>query len=171
MLTKRVFLALGSNLGDRERNLQGVVELLQAQSISIKSCSSLYETEPQDVNDQPWFLNMAIECETSFFPLQLLTILQQIERSLGRTRTGSVPRGPRLIDIDILLFGKTRLTTPELTIPHPRMLRRRFVLEPLLEIAPDVRYPGTGERLSKRLAGLRGQTVKRIGLLAACSGK
>jgi 2-amino-4-hydroxy-6-hydroxymethyldihydropteridine diphosphokinase len=82
-----------------------------------------------------------------------------------------VPRGPRLIDIDILLFGKTRLTTPELTIPHPRMLRRRFVLEPLLEIAPDVRYPGTGERLSKRLAGLRGQTVKRIGLLAACSGK
>ena len=171
MSTRRVFLALGSNLGNRERNLQSAVELLPAHNISVKTCSSLYETEPQDVTDQPWFLNMAIECETAFFPLQLLAVLQQIECNLGRTRAGSVLRGPRIIDIDILLFGKTRLKTPELTIPHPRMLERRFVLEPLLEIALDVRYPGTGERLSKRLAALRGQAVKRIGSLAACPGK
>lgn len=101
--------------------------------------SSLYETEPLEVIDQPWFLNGVIEAETELSPIQLMSTLLEIERGLGRER--SVPKGPRLIDMDILLFGSQIVRTPEIEIPHPRMIERRFVLVPLAEIAPEVRHP------------------------------
>ena len=101
---------------------------------------------------QPWFLNLAVECETRYFPLQLLSVTERIERELGRERgAGASAGGHASIDIDILLLGSIVMATPQLTIPHPRMLERRFVLEPLLEIAPELRHPGTREPLSKYL--------------------
>jgi 2-amino-4-hydroxy-6-hydroxymethyldihydropteridine diphosphokinase len=108
---KQVFLALGSNLGDRARNLARAMDALEAEGIHILARSSLYETEPRDFTDQPYFLNMVVQAETRLFPRQLLAITQQIERKLGRVRAG-VPRGgPRLIDIDILLFGRICIST------------------------------------------------------------
>lgn len=123
----------------------------------------MYETEPQDVADQPWFLNLVIACETRYFPMQLLTILQGIERELGRVRGPRVVRrGPRPIDIDILLFANALIDTPQLTIPHPRMLERRFVLEPLLEIAPGLKLPASSKPLKAYLPGLLSQKIRRI---------
>ncbi len=162
MSSKQVFLSLGSNLGDRERNLTAALDALERESIQITARSSIYETEPQDVVDQPWFLNMVVECETRYFPLQLLAALQRVEREMGRVRMGSTPRGPRLIDIDLLLFGTVTLQSRELTIPHPRMLERRFVLEPLLEIVPDLRDPVGKQPLKKYLRGLKSQAIKKI---------
>ncbi len=163
MSLKKVFLSLGSNLGDREKNLTTALEALERASIHITARSSIYETAPQDVTDQPWFLNMVVESETRYFPLQLLAALQHVERSLGRVRIGAAPRGPRVIDIDILLFGTVVLKSETLTIPHARMLERRFVLEPLLEIAPGLRDPVNKEPLSKRLLLLKDQVVKKGG--------
>ncbi|MBV9083599.1 MAG: 2-amino-4-hydroxy-6-hydroxymethyldihydropteridine diphosphokinase, partial [Acidobacteriaceae bacterium] len=115
--------------------------------------------------DQPWFLNLVVECETRCFPLQLLAVLQKIERDMGRVRTpGGVRRGPRIIDIDILLFGNICIDTPQLVVPHPRMLDRRFVLEPLVEIAPDIRHPGTKELISKSLRNVTQQRVRKLSL-------
>ncbi len=163
MSSKKVFLSLGSNLGDREKNLERAITALESERVHVTAKSSIYETEPQDVTGQPWFLNMVAECETSCFPLQLLAILHRVERDLGRTRSGASPRGPRVIDIDILLFGTAVMQTSALTIPHPRMNERRFVLEPLLEVAPDLRDPCDKERFSKKLAGLNGQIVRKLG--------
>ncbi len=111
---------------------------------------------------QPWFLNMVVECETPLFPLQLLKVLQRIEREVGRVREGVARKGPRVIDIDILLFGNAVMDTPQLTIPHLRMTERRFVLEPLLEIAPELRHPVTKQALRKSLNGLTGQQVRKV---------
>jgi 2-amino-4-hydroxy-6-hydroxymethyldihydropteridine diphosphokinase len=156
-------LSLGSNIGKREENLERAVEALDQHQVRLRARSSMYETEPQDVVQQPLFLNLALECETRYFPLQLLHVIERIERELGRERgPGAVRRGPRVIDIDILLFGNIVMATPQITVPHPRMLDRRFVLEPLLEIAPNVRYPGTGKTLSAYLRKLEGQKVRRI---------
>lgn len=162
MGVKQVYVSVGSNLGDREGNLRRAIESLEREEVRVVKRSSVYETEPQDVAHQPWFLNMALECQTRLFPLQLLKVLQRIENELGRMRTGAVRRGPRTIDIDILLFGNTIMQTPKLVIPHPRMLERRFVLEPLLEIAPDLRHPVTREPLCKSLAAVTTQAVRRI---------
>jgi 2-amino-4-hydroxy-6-hydroxymethyldihydropteridine diphosphokinase len=104
---------------------------------------------------------MVVECETRFFPVQLLTTVLNIEREMGRNRgAGAVRRGPRLIDIDVLLYGNAAIETPRLVVPHPRMLERRFVLEPLLEIAPGLRHPATKEPLSKYLSGTKNQKLK-----------
>ncbi len=163
MPLKRAFLALGSNLGDRQKNLESARASLEAAGVGIVQRSSFYETEPQDFKDQPWFLNMALEVETTCFPIQLLTLLQRIEREMGRVRgREAVPKGPRTIDLDILLYGKAVLDMPQLTIPHPRMSTRRFVLEPLLEIAPDLRHPVTGRSFSRDLAQLTGQRIKKL---------
>jgi 2-amino-4-hydroxy-6-hydroxymethyldihydropteridine diphosphokinase len=159
MPSKIAYLSLGSNLGNREENIERALAALEKKQIRIIKRSSLYETEPQDVADQPWFLNMAAACETPCFPLHLLGLVMRAERQLGRVRSGATPRGPRSIDIDILLYGSMQMETPQLTIPHPRMLERRFVLEPLLEIAPDLRYPTTGQPLKKYLSGLLDQKV------------
>ena len=163
MPMKRAYLSLGSNIGEREENLDRALRALQRDHIHVLAQSSVYETEPQDVIQQRWFLNLAVECETRYFPLQLLGATERIERELGRERgAGAIRRGPRVIDIDILLLGNLLMATPRLTIPHPRMLERRFVLEPLLEIAPELRHPGTREPLSKYLCKLEGQKVRRL---------
>jgi 2-amino-4-hydroxy-6-hydroxymethyldihydropteridine diphosphokinase len=137
-VNKTVYLSLGSNIGDRRANLRAGVERLRELG-EINATSSIYETEPVDVTDQPWFLNCAVALETEKMPRQFLARILAIERDLGRKR--EQPKGPRTLDIDILLFGNSVVETAELTIPHPAMHERRFVLEPLAEIAPDVRHP------------------------------
>lgn len=162
MSIKKVYLSLGSNLGDREGNLQRAMEAIEKEEIRVVSRSNIYETEPQDVLQQPWFLNVVVSGETRYFPLQLLSVLQRTERELGRVHRGSARRGPRVIDIDILLFGETVMETAGLVIPHPRMFERRFVLEPLLEIAPDLKHPGTKEPLKKFLGKVATQKIRRF---------
>ena len=150
-------------MGVREAHLERALVALERTEIRIVQRSGIYETEPQDVVEQPWFLNMVVACETRLFPLQLLQAVLTIEREMGRQRgAGTIRRGPRLIDIDILLFGQAVIDTPPLTVPHPRMLERRFVLEPLLEIAPRLRNPATNEPLSKFLSATKGQKLKRF---------
>jgi 2-amino-4-hydroxy-6-hydroxymethyldihydropteridine diphosphokinase len=153
------YLALGSNLGDREANLLKALEWLETADAQIARRSSLYETEPQELREQPWFLNQVVEIGTTLSPLELLARIREIERELGRKRV--VAKGPRTIDIDILLYGEAIMNTPELQIPHPRLADRRFVLEPLAELAPDLRHPVTGRTASQMLAAIEGQTVKR----------
>jgi 2-amino-4-hydroxy-6-hydroxymethyldihydropteridine diphosphokinase len=145
---------------DREANLREAVQRLEAAEIRVLRRSSLYETAPQDLLDQPWFLNAVVEVETSLFPLQLLARIRQIERDMGRRRI--TPKGPRNIDIDILFYGRTVIATAELEVPHPRMAQRRFVLEPLAEIAPDFRDPLTGKTANEMLAALEPQGVRRL---------
>lgn len=138
MKKKTVYLGLGSNVGDREANLRAAIERLGEVGV-LQAVSSIYETEPREVTDQPWFLNCAVALETEQMPKQLLARLLGIEREMGRRRVK--PKGPRLIDIDILLFGSSVVEAKGLTIPHPTMHERRFVLDPLAEIAPEVRHP------------------------------
>jgi len=149
---KTAFLSLGSNLGDRESLLNEALERLQAAGVRTVRRSSIHETEPQDFRDQPWFLNMAVEVETDLTPQELLAAIQQIETEMGRQRT--VPKGPRTIDIDILFYANSIIATPELEIPHPRLTERRFVLDPLSEIAPDLRHPVTGQSVCEAQAAL-----------------
>ena len=162
---KTAYLSLGSNLGDRAENLNTALQLLEQARVHLKRRSSLYETDPQDLRHQPWFYNLVIEVESDLFPLQLLNATQRIEKQMGRQRV--VPKGPRIIDIDLLLWGNFVIRTPRLQVPHPRMLQRRFVLEPLLELIPTLRHPVTRQPLGAALAELRGQAVKRVSIDAA----
>jgi len=157
-----VYLSLGSNLGHREENLKSALQKLKEAGVIVNRRSSVYETEPQDVIEQPWFLNIAVEAATNYSPLQLLATTQRIEREVGRGKTPRVRRGPRVIDIDILLYGDVVMDTPQLTIPHPRLTERRFVLEPLMEIAPELMYPVTKEPLKSFLPQVFGQKLNRI---------
>ena len=138
---KIVYLSLGSNIGNREANLRAAMERLAAPRLRVLRVSPIYETEPVDYTDQRWFLNLVVEAETTLFPMQLLARIGKIERELGRVRTA--PKGPRNIDIDILLYGKAVVHCATLEIPHPRMAQRRFVLAPLADLAPDLRHPLT----------------------------
>src|ERR1700688_2880427 len=140
---KTVYLSLGSNVGDRETHLARARERLATDDTHILRASATYETEPRDVPDQAWFLNQVVEIETNLFPKQLLSRAQKIELALGRLPTR--PKGARTIDIDILLYGDTSLSSPGLETPPPRLADRRFVLEPLAELAPDLRHPRTNE--------------------------
>jgi len=141
-----VYLGIGSNIGDRRANCRRSVELLRDRGIRVTKVSSQFETEPWGLEDQPCFVNMAVEAETTLSPLDLLAVLKNIEREMGR---GSGVRwGPRVIDLDILLYDDLIFYTEALTIPHPHLHERRFALEPLAEIAPDVLHPVSLKTLS-----------------------
>ena len=137
-MPKTVYLSLGSNLGQRDANLRDAITRLAVVG-DVTAVSSIYETEPVEFTQQPWFLNIAVALETELMPKQLLSAILKIEREMGRRRLQ--PKGPRLIDIDILLFGNSTVDDKDLVIPHPAMQERKFVLAPLAEIAPDVRHP------------------------------
>jgi 2-amino-4-hydroxy-6-hydroxymethyldihydropteridine diphosphokinase len=154
-----VYLSLGSNLGDRALNLALARKRLESEDVRILRASSIYETAPRDLTAQPWFLNQVIEAETSLFPRQLLHRVLKVESAMGRKRTA--PKGPRVIDVDILLFGASTVSTPELDIPHPRIAERRFVLEPLAELAPDLRHPVMLKSVREMLAKVMDQAVRR----------
>lgn len=135
---KNAYLSLGSNVGDRQANLETAIEKLRRLG-TVTAVSSFYETEPVEVHQQPWFLNCVVQLETEAMPRQLLARVLDIEKAMGRKRTQE--KGPRNIDIDILLFARSVVEAKGLTIPHRAMHERRFVLEPLAEIAPEVRHP------------------------------
>ena len=151
-------IALGSNLesneiGNREANLRAAIERLRGLG-EVRAVSSFYDTEPVGYVDQPRFLNGALLVETELEPLELMRGLLEIERAMGRDRVGAVAKGPRVIDLDLLLYGDRVVTTAELTLPHPEMQVRRFVLEPLAEIAPEMVHPVLGMTVGEMLAGL-----------------
>jgi len=153
-------LSLGSNMGDRMANLVAARRRIGALSgVRLRASSPVYETEPVDSTAQRWFFNQVTEAETDLFPLQLLARLQHIERALGRVRT--VAKGPRTIDIDILLYGQAVVRRPELEIPHPRMAERRFVLAPLADLAPDLRHPVTRRTVRELLEAAPAALVRR----------
>jgi 2-amino-4-hydroxy-6-hydroxymethyldihydropteridine diphosphokinase len=153
------YLSLGSNVGERELHLREAITRLGTAG-HIIAVSSFYETEPVEFTEQAWFLNCAVGLETSQSPLELMKTALQIERELGRVRDQK--KGPRTIDIDILLFGDTVIDSPELTIPHPAMQQRRFVLEPLAEIAPEARHPVLKKTVRELLEELpAGQVVRK----------
>ena len=179
-----VYLGLGTNLGEREENLRGAIAKISALGLEITAASSVYETEPVGLRDQPWFLNQVLE--TTMHARSMLTIanehdvpeiqatallseLHKIEREMGRERT--VADGPRVIDIDLLLFGGVVIgqgnvnsshSQTELVVPHPRMHVRRFVLEPLCEIAPDVVHPVLKKTCLELLASLEDESRVRL---------
>lgn len=150
-------IALGSNLdspaGDRADNLRLAIENL-AKLGKITAVSSFYDTAPVGYLDQPRFLNGAALLETELEPLDLLAGLLAIEKTMGRDRSATVAKGPRVIDLDLLLFGRTTMQTETLTLPHPAMWERRFVLEPLAEIGPGMVDPVTGRTVDEVLRGL-----------------
>jgi len=158
-LAKTVYLSLGSNLGDRRANLARTIELLGESGVRTLRVSSIFETEPMYLAGQPRFFNQIVEAETTFFPRQLLSITRSVEKTVGR-KPGP-PNGPRVIDIDIVLFGKSVVNLPGLAIPHPRMAERRFVLEPLAELAPELRHPVTRRTVREMLAEVKDQSVRR----------
>jgi 2-amino-4-hydroxy-6-hydroxymethyldihydropteridine diphosphokinase len=158
-LLTRVYLSLGSNVGDREAHLRDAQARLGSVG-RVTSVSSVCETEPVDFIQQPWFLNCVVALETAHAPQQLMTAILEIEEAMGRRRVQK--KGPRTIDIDILIFGDAILNSQEVTIPHPAMHLRRFVLEPLAEIAPELRHPVLNQTiLELRDALPPGQTVRK----------
>lgn len=138
---KTAYLSLGANLGDRVANIRKALELLAEAGVEIRRVSSFYRTEPVDFRAQPWFVNCVAEIATDFMPMQLLKALKSVERAFGR-RSG-VPKGPRPMDIDILLYESVVMRSSELTIPHERLAERKFVLIPLHELAASLRHPVT----------------------------
>jgi len=146
------YLSLGSNLGDRKKLIEWGLEELEKKGITVRARSALYETEPVDYEEQPWFLNCVAGGETSLPPEELLATLKDIEARAGRI--ANVRFGPRRLDIDILLYGNEVIIDGPVIVPHPRMNERRFVLIPLLEIAPDIVDPRSGRRFAEILDGL-----------------
>ena len=157
---KTAHLSLGSNLGDRAKNLREAVAALRQEIIRLTGISSIYETEPVDYRDQPWFLNIVLEAETELAPTALLQTLRGIEMKMGSRKL--IAKGPRLIDMDILLYANEVIDAPELQIPHPSMHLRRFVLEPLAQIAPGVRHPILNMTAAEMLASTPDKSAVRI---------
>ncbi len=155
------FIGLGSNLGDRKRNIEGAIKILE-QTMTLLKVSSFYESEPMYLKDQPWFLNCVAKFESDLDPMQVLKTLQDTEREMGRTR--SIRYGPRIIDLDILFSGNTILQSDTLKIPHPKIQERRFVLEPMAEIDPEFIHPVYGTSVATLLKNLESkETVRMIG--------
>ena len=163
-MSELAYLSLGSNLGDRAANLRAAMAELEVAGLRrIRAVSGFYETQPVDVPNQPWFLNCVIVIETDKTPREMLRLALNIEAAMGRLRMRD--KGARNIDIDIVLFGDQVVNEPGLKIPHPAMHHRRFVLEPLVEIAPQALHPELGKTAQELLAALplgQGQAVRRL---------
>jgi 2-amino-4-hydroxy-6-hydroxymethyldihydropteridine diphosphokinase len=156
-----VYIALGTNVGEREANLLQALRLLPESGVLVRRVSSVYETEPVDYLDQEWFLNAVLEAQTELDALDLLSALRVIESRMGSKK--AFAKGPRKIDLDILLYGNETIDTPELQVPHPRMLERKFVLIPLAEIAPSLRHPSWKSGVASLLAASRDvSAVKKL---------
>ena len=162
--TRTGYLGLGSNVGDRKRNLRAAVAALETAGVIITARASLYETAPQgNVLDQPDFLNSAVRIAPGLDPLALVDLCKQVERDLGRD--AAAPRhGPRAIDIDVLLLGDEQFVDDRLTLPHPEIAKRHFVLAPLLELDPSLTLPD-GRAAADLLAAVKSQPVSRVGRL------
>jgi len=159
---KTVYLSLGSNVGDRADYLRSALQALPEAGIEVLRSSSLYETEPVEYREQAWFLNLVVECRTALFPVQLLGRLQKIEAQFGRKR--NIAKGPRTLDIDIILYSRAIVKTTTLEIPHPRFRERRFVLEPLSELVPDLIDPVTNRTIADLLRQTAEQKVHRANM-------
>ena len=161
------YLGLGSNVGDRKEHLRAAMRLLREDGVEVDAVSSLYETEPVgEILDQPDFINAAVRIQTDLEPEQLLDVCKAIEVEQGRM-FGGPRQGPRSLDIDLLLLGGLELETERLTLPHPELTGRRFVLAPLLELDPDLELPN-GTRLADAIEALgEGQRAERVGELEA----
>ena len=147
---KRVFLSLGSNLGDRSGNIAKALDELASAGVNVRRVSSFYRTEPVEFRQQPWFVNCVAEVSTDLLPLQLLKVIQKVEIRLGRRRF--IDKGPRTIDIDILLYENAVVHSATLNIPHVSMARRRFVLVPLHELEAGLRHPVTEKTVAEMLS-------------------
>jgi 2-amino-4-hydroxy-6-hydroxymethyldihydropteridine diphosphokinase len=158
--SKIIYLSLGSNLGDRAANLERAVEALPEIGVRVLRRSSIYETEPVDFLAQPWFLNCVVEAEASVAPRKLLEELQGIEDKLGSRKL--VRRGPRIIDLDALFYGSEIIHEAGMEIPHPRLAERRFVLIPLVQIAPDVCHPVLRKTTTELLVATKDRSAVRI---------
>jgi 2-amino-4-hydroxy-6-hydroxymethyldihydropteridine diphosphokinase len=156
-----VFLSLGSNIGDRAANLNEAIAALAGAGVQVRKVSAFYETEPVDYFKQDWFLNCVVQGETELPGGTLLAKLRVIETRMGSKKV--VAKGPRILDIDILLYGDETIATPELQVPHPRMTQRRFVLVPLAEIAPEIRHPSWHATAAELLAATNDRSeVRRV---------
>ncbi len=155
-----IYISLGSNLGSRAANIERAIAALPGARVRVLRRSSLYETEPVDLLDQPWFLNCVVEGETSRAPQKLLQALREIAAQIGPSKT--IARGPRVIDLDILLYGDRVIATLDLEIPHPRMANRRFVLVPLAELAPGLHHPSLNATIEDLLAATPDRSEVRV---------
>lgn len=154
------YIGLGANLGDREANInRALVEIARSAGCKLTRVSSIYETEPVGFRDQPDFLNAVAEIETDLRPRELMAVLSEIERRIGRKEI--FKWGPRIVDLDILLYGDQSLKEDNLEIPHPEMRQRAFVLTPLAEIAPQVRHPASGLTAQEMSAEIGGEGVRK----------
>jgi 2-amino-4-hydroxy-6-hydroxymethyldihydropteridine diphosphokinase len=157
-----IYLSLGSNLGSRDSNLKRAIARLHSPEIRLVRISPVYETAPVDQPAQPWFLNLVVQAETTLEPRALLRRTQEVEQALGRRPAPG--KGPRPIDIDILLYGSAVVDEPDLKIPHPAMTARRFVLEPLADVAPDLCHPVDGKPFREMLAATLEQPARKTGV-------
>jgi 2-amino-4-hydroxy-6-hydroxymethyldihydropteridine diphosphokinase len=155
-MSSGIFLGLGSNLGDREQNL---IEAKRLLFLQVLHSSSIYETEPVEYLNQPWFLNVVVEVEEGLTARELLVRCQEVEHRMGRQR--NIPKGPRKIDLDVLFYNNLVLNDPDLIIPHPSIPERRFVLAPINEIAPDFTHPVLGKTIRQLLLDCSDHSIVR----------